>query len=129
MAQNDWTIMPRSERAPTPWHASHWRGRAPSRRRSQRWAIDVLPGKEPSMAAQQTDATRPSNEAGRVTRRSFLFKVVGVGGASFALMLAQACRGGGPAPSYGGGPAPASNAPTQAPAAAPATQAPAAVAK
>ena len=63
----------------------------------------------------------------RVTRRSFLFKAVSVSGASAVLMLAQACREGGAAPSYGpsGGQQPAPPAATQA-AAAPAAQAPAA---
>ena len=55
----------------------------------------------------------------RVTRRSFLFKAVSVSGASAVLMLAQACREGGAAPSYGpsGGQQPAPPAATQAAAA------------
>ena len=79
------------------------------------------------MVAMQTDDLHPDRRGGRATRRSFLFKAMGMGGASFALMLAQACQSqGGAPPSYGGS-APASTAPTQAPAAAaPPTQAPAA---
>jgi peptide/nickel transport system substrate-binding protein len=72
--------------------------------------------------------TRRDNQGGdvvlraRVTRRSFLLRACGVGGASVTVMLAQACRGSGPAPSYGpaGGQQAAPPAATQAPAAAPA---------
>ncbi|MGE3911912.1 MAG: ABC transporter substrate-binding protein [Chloroflexota bacterium] len=78
-----------------------------------------------------TGNTADALRAGRVTRRGFLFRAVSVGGASAVLMLAQACRGGGQAPSYGQSGQPAAPAPTQAPAAAapaskPAAQAPAA---
>ena len=58
------------------------------------------------------------NRASRLSRRNFLFKTVGVSGAAFTLMLAQACQGQGAPPSYGGGPAPAATT-------APAAQAPA----
>jgi peptide/nickel transport system substrate-binding protein len=37
-----------------------------------------------------------------LTRRRFLFKALGIGGASVAVMLAQACQSSGPPPSYGG---------------------------
>jgi peptide/nickel transport system substrate-binding protein len=94
------------------------------------------------MTARKTGSAGRGSRWARLTRRSFLFNVVGVGGASVAMMLTQACRGEGPPPSYApGGPgqqaappaaqAPAAAAPTQAPAAAapaskPAAPAPAA---
>ena len=60
------------------------------------------------MVATQTDDLHPEHRSGRATRRSFLFRAVGLGGASFALMLAQACQSQGAAPpSYSGGSAPA----------------------
>src|SRR3954465_13088950 len=71
-----------------------------------------LQGRSLSMVAVQTDDLSPERRGGRVTRRSFLFKAVGVGGASLALMLAQACQSqGGAPPSYGGGSAPAAAPP------------------
>src|SRR5262245_12888701 len=76
------------------------------------------------MARSESYSSRAATETFRLSRRGFLFKAIGVGGAAFSLMLAQACRGQGPAPSYSGGQPPA---PTTAPAAA-ATQAPAAAA-
>src|SRR4051794_16603645 len=81
------------------------------------------------MATSENRASGTETGALRLTRRGFLFKTVGVSGASFALMLAQACRGQGAAPSYSGGQAPAApTAPAATSAPAAATQAPAAAA-
>jgi ABC-type transport system substrate-binding protein len=83
------------------------------------------------MSIRQTSSAGREGRRARLTRRSFLFNVVGVGGASVAMMLTQACRGEGPPPSYApGGPGQQAAPPaaTQPPAAAAPTQAPAAAA-
>jgi ABC-type transport system substrate-binding protein len=88
------------------------------------------------MATSENRASHDETAAARLSRRGFLFKAVSVGGASFTLMLAQACRGQGTTPPSSGGQPPAPTtaaAAPQAPAAAapaskPADSKPAAVA-
>jgi peptide/nickel transport system substrate-binding protein len=83
------------------------------------------------MAAWETRSAENPSRWARLTRRSFLTRAAGLGGASVAVMLAQACRGEGAPPSYAPGATgqqAAPPAPTQAPAAAAPASQPAAAA-